>query len=228
MVASHPPIRATLPPVFEALLWDNDGVLVDTEGLYFQATREVLAEVGVELTEDGYRQLFLVEARGAWHLAEPRLGADDLAALKRRRGLRYRDLIEERRHELVIPGATDAARKLAARYRMAIVTSSERDHFECIHRRTELLGHFELVLTQGDYRASKPDPEPYLTAVARLGIAPERCLVLEDSERGLRAAKAAGLACWVLPSGLTRSFGFAEADHVLSGFPELLARLLPV
>jgi HAD superfamily hydrolase (TIGR01509 family) len=209
-------------PRFEALLWDNDGVLVDTERLYFEATRETLAEVGVALSPDDYRQLFLKEGRGAWHLAAG-LADGALEALKERRGRRYVARLE--RHDLLLPGVAEAIPRLGVRHRMAIVTSSDRDHFALIHRRTGLLPHFELVLTQGDYVNSKPDPEPYLTAVRRLGVAPERCLVIEDSERGLRAAKAAGLTCWVLPSDLTRPFRFAEADVVLQDLAELVDRL---
>ena len=98
---------------------------------------------------------------------------------------------------------------------MAIVTSSEPGPFARTHARTGLLPHFELVLTRVDYTNAKPNPEPYLCAVSRLGVPPARCLVIEDSERGLRAAKAAGLACWVVPSGLTASGNFAAADAVL-------------
>ena len=93
---------------------------------------------------------------------------------------------------------------------MAIVTSSEPGPFARTHARTGLLPHFELVLTRVDYTNAKPDPEPYLCAVARLGVPPARCLVIEDSERGLRAAKAAGLCLLGVPSGLTAAGDFAR------------------
>jgi HAD superfamily hydrolase (TIGR01509 family) len=117
-------------------------------------------------------------------------------------------------------------RALARRYRLAIVTSSDPEPFARTHARTALLGHFELVLTREHYVRSKPDPEPYLCAVERLGVAPGRCLVIEDSERGLQAAKAAGLACWVIPSGLTRSGRFDGADAVLADLRAAADRLL--
>ena len=115
---------------------------------------------------------------------------------------------------------------LARRYRMAIVTSSQRDHFEQIHRSTRLLQHFELVLTHGDYARAKPEPDPYLMALERLSLPAEACLVIEDSERGLRAAKAAGLACWVIPTALTRAGDFRAADQVLESVGDAAARLL--
>ena len=84
-----------------------------------------------------------------------------------------------------------------------------------------------MVLTREQYRRSKPDPEPYLCAVARLGLTPAECLVIEDSERGLRAARAAGIACWVIPSSLTARERFEGASAILPDLTAAMARLLP-
>jgi len=126
----------------------------------------------------------------------------------------------------MIPGVADIVPALARRYRLAIVTSSEPGPFARTHARTGLLEHFELVLAQGDYARAKPEPDPYLRAVERLGLEPDRCLVIEDSERGLRAAKAAGLRCWVIPSRLTAGGRFDAADAVLGDLAAAAARLL--
>ena len=211
--------------MFEAILFDNDGVLVDTEALYFRANREALATVGVVLEETTYVEYFLRQGLGAWHLAEARgVSPEGIAELRAARDRRYFQLVEEA--EILIPGVADLLPRLGARFRMAIVTSSEPEPFARTHARTGLLPHFELVLTRVDYTSSKPDPEPYLCAVARLGLSPARCLVIEDSERGLRAAKAAGLSCWVIPSGLTAGGDFLAADAVLPDLGAAVARLL--
>jgi HAD superfamily hydrolase (TIGR01509 family) len=211
--------------LFDTILFDNDGVLVDTEDLYFRANREVLAGIGVTLDEDGYRELFLHSGRGAWHLAEARgHDAAAIASMRAARDRRYAELVATA--DVVMPGAAALVPSLAARYRLAIVTSSDPEPFARTHARTGLLGHFELVLTRDCYRQSKPDPEPYLCAMARLAAAPERCLVIEDSERGLRAAKAAGLTCWVIPSRLTVGGRFDGADAVLPDLAVAAQRLL--
>lgn len=159
--------------MFDAILFDNDGVLVDTEALYFRANREALATVGVALDEPTYVQYFLREGLGAWHLAEARgITPEGIAALRAERDRRYFQLVEEA--EIVIPGVSELLPRLAARFRMAIVTSSEPGPFARTHARTGLLPHFELVLTRVDYTNAKPDPEPYLAAVARLGLPPAR------------------------------------------------------
>jgi HAD superfamily hydrolase (TIGR01509 family) len=211
--------------MWKALLWDHDGVLVDTEKFYFQATRELLAEVGVELGEADYRRFFLVEGTGAWHLASERgCSAAVIRDLKRRRDERYRELLLV--EDVTIAGVADLLAELSAHVRMAIVTSSRRAHFDAIHSRTDLTRCFELILAREDYRSSKPDPEPYATAVQRLQLSAPECLVIEDSERGLSAAKAAGLTCWVIPSALTRPSSFAAADRQFDDLAALRRALL--
>ena len=210
---------------FEAILFDNDGVLVDTEELYFAANRETLGAIGISLGEDDYIELFLRTGQGAWQLLEAQ-GYDSagIAAWRAGRNRRYEELVTTA--EVTIAGAHAVVVALARRYRLAIVTSSEPEPFARTHRRTGLLPHFELVLTRDQYRQSKPDPEPYRQAMWRLGLTPERCLVIEDSERGLRAAKAAGLTCWVIPSRLTAGLSFDGADAVLANLSEVASRLL--
>jgi len=209
-----------------ALLWDNDGVLVDTEGLYYQATREVLATVGVTLTEAQYVELFLRQGTGAWHFA---LAAGEsearVAQLKAARNARYTQLLAAAQ-DLTLPGARAAVSALAQRYRMAVVTTSAPDHFERIHRSTDLLGYFEFCLTRGDYARSKPHPDPYLLALERIGLPAERCLVIEDSERGAQAAAAAGLRVWVVPSHFTRGLAFKDAERVFDDIGTLASALL--
>ena len=211
--------------MFDALLLDNDGVLVDTERLYFVANRDVLATVGIALTEEEYVEFFLRQGVGAWHLAAARgLAPDVIEALRNARDQRYFELVGQA--DITIPGVAALLPALAARYRLAIVTSSEPEPFARTHARTGLLSHFEFVLTRVDYTQSKPAPEPYLRAVDRMGLPPARCLVIEDSERGLRAAKAADLTCWVIPSTFTVGCLFAGADAVLDSFEAAAARLL--
>ncbi len=211
--------------MFQAILFDNDGVLVDTESLYFRANREVLATAGVQLDEAAYVELYLRQGLGAFHLATERgLSDADVQALRAARNRRYIELVAN--EDILIPGVFDLVRRLSRQARLAIVTSAEPEPFARSHARTGLLSFFELVLTRADTLRAKPDPEPYLLALARLGVAAPQALVIEDSERGLRAAKAAGLACWVIPSGLTHGSDFSAADAVLPDLAAAAARLL--
>jgi HAD superfamily hydrolase (TIGR01509 family) len=206
--------------VIKAILWDNDGVLVDTEKLYFEATRRVMADVGVNLSEQAFVEFFMVQSTGAWHLAAERgVPEAEIPALKERRNALYSALLL--RPDLLIEGAAETVRALAPRYRMAVVTSSRREHFELIHRNTGLADCFAFTLCAGDYSRYKPDPEPYALAAEKTGFRAEECLAVEDSERGLASASAAGIPCVVIPNGLSRNGRFAAAIRVLRDIREL-------
>jgi HAD superfamily hydrolase (TIGR01509 family) len=210
--------------VVKAVFFDNDGVLVDTEHLYFKATQHVLATAGVHLTEDEYVELFLVQGHGAWDLAESRgVPASDIDRLRDERNALYSDWLT--RAPLVAAGITAVLDALRGKYVMGVVTTCSREHFEVIHRRSGLLEYFDFVLLPGDYPRKKPHPDPYLTAVQRSGVEAAACVAIEDSERGLMSATAAGLRCLVVPTLLTRGRRFAGAHTVLSTVTDIPAVL---
>lgn len=212
--------------MFSAILWDNDGVLVDTEKYYYQATRDTLAEVSVELTEALFQELFLVRSQGAWHLAlEKGVPPSDVERLRDRRNALYVRLLEE--NHLLIEGVEETLRQLKRHFKMGIVTSSHKVPFDAIHRKTGILPYFDLVLVREDYGRSKPDPEPYVKATTLLGLEPSSVLAVEDSRRGLISAKQAGLTCWAIPNGLTAGDEFLDADRVLTHIGEVASLLLP-
>jgi len=208
----------------KAIFWDNDGVLVDTERLYFLATQQVLATVGIPLTKEQYIELFLVQGAGAWHLAaEKGVSPSAIEQLRNERNILYSTLLCQ--EHLIIDGVQRVLDALHRTYVMGIVTSCQQDHFALIHQTTGLLQYFHFVLTASDYTHSKPHPEPYLLAVERSGFRKEECLVIEDSARGLTTAKEAGIRCIVVPSEFTRGSDFAGAYKVLASLTELLAEL---
>ncbi len=208
--------------MFKAILWDNDGILVQTEEWYYEANKRVLAGEGVDLSFELYHDLLLRQNIGAWHLLE---GASDEAVekLKRKRNRIYAELL--RTQDIFVRAARDVLESLHGRYAMGIVTSSLKDHFQIIHDRSGLLPYFDFVVASGDFTKSKPDPEPYLVGIDRTGYAAHECVAIEDSERGVLAAKRAGLTCWALPSAMTGSGDFSMADRVLDSLQDVPALL---
>lgn len=200
--------------MFDAIFWDNDGVLMTTEHLYYRANAEALAAVDVPLSLADFQQISLVRGESVLALA----GAAE-AEIRPLRDRRYLELLAE--EATVMPGAPELLGRLAGRLPMAIVTSCRRVHFEAMHRQSGLLGHFDFVLTREDYRHSKPDPEPYLTACRRAGVAPARALAVEDSERGVTAAARAGLTVAALPGDLNAGGDFSAARWQLETLSEL-------
>ena len=94
---------------------------------------------------------------------------------------------------------------------MAVVTSCKREHFDAVHTDTNVRKYFEFVLALEDYPRTKPQPDPYLAALARAGVRADEAVAIEDSPRGVRAAVAAGVPCIAIPRGLTRDGDFCGA-----------------
>ena len=200
--------------MLKAVLWDNDGILVDTEELYFTATHEVLLEVGIRLTTELFMQISLKQGQSTFDLAARQGAAPEvIARLRDDRNRRYSELL--RNGVRIMDGVEDTLRHLQGKAIMGVVTSCRKEHFEIIHSGTGLLHFFDFVLTRDNYKKSKPNPEPYLTALSQTGLEPQDCIVVEDTERGLAAAKAAGIRCLVVPNALTLGSKFTGAYRVL-------------
>lgn len=210
--------------MLQAILWDNDGVLVDTERLFYEANRDLFRPFGLELSEQHFFDWYLADNRGAWHLLAPAMGEAQMAERRAHRNAVYaRRLASE--HIPAIDGVAEVLASLSPRVRMGVVTSSIREHFDIIHARLPLRRHFEFVLTHESCATSKPSPEPYLLGLARLGVAAADALVVEDSPRGLRAAMAAGIRCVILRNALTRGYDFPGAYRVVDTMPQLHAEI---
>lgn len=206
--------------MIEAIFWDNDGVLVDTEALFFAANRDLLAEHGVALDHEIFAEWSLRRGVSVFDMLEDTT-VSEREALRAERNRRYEQSL--RMGVEVFAGVEACLQELHGRVPMAVVTSAYPEHFEIIHAQTDLMQYFEFALRGGDYARHKPHPDPYLDAATRLGVDPSRCLVVEDSERGLASAVAAGMRCIVLPNPLAVDADLDAAHRVLNGVSEVPA-----
>ena len=205
------------------LLWDHDGVLVDTEPLYFAATQECLKLLGLDMDQAAYLRLMAV-GRTSWELArEHGISEAVISEARQERDRRYQEYLLTR--EIEIDGVIDVLSSLKPRYRMAIVTTSKRADFELIHRSRQIRDFFEFVITVEDCAKAKPDPDPYLRALRKFGAGPDDAVAIEDSSRGLSAAIAAGLKCIIIRNDFTSTQDFTGACCVLGSVRELPALL---
>jgi HAD superfamily hydrolase (TIGR01509 family) len=201
------------------LLWDQDGVLVDTERWFFVATQECLCELGVELDQATYLQ-YMAAGRSCWELALDHGQSDVVIAEKRQeRDRRYQSYLATK--DITIEGVLETLHVLCQQYRMAIVSTSKRADMALIHRSRVLLPFFEFVLTIEDYAQPKPAPDPYLKALHRFGAVAKEAVAIEDSARGLRSAIAAGVDCVVVCNAFTASQDFSGAWRMLHAILEL-------
>lgn len=215
---------AFTPNRYTHILFDHDGVLVDTEPLYYWATRVCLAQLGVDLALPEYLERMTTGA-SSWDLAR-RQGAreSDIEYWHARRNVLYQDLLAS--ESIDIEGVEEALARLGKHLGLAIVTTALPEDFAIIHRNRNIVRHVDFVLTRDTYRRSKPHPDPYLAALERFGIDPDCALAVEDSERGLRAAVAAGIDCAVVHNAFTAEQDFSLASYRIEGLGELVERIL--
>ena len=201
------------------ILFDHDGVLVDTEYWYFKAAERALADVGFTLDKDRYvRDMNL--GLGTW--VQPREAGVDEVTIKRQRDARNDYYQEYLRTEVIeIDGVLEVLRTLSGLVRMGIVTTSKRADFDLIHEKREIRQFMDFALVREDYEHAKPHPEPYLTGLKRFGAVREQALVVEDSARGLKSAVAAGIDCAIVHSDFTQASDFSKASHRINSLREL-------
>lgn len=205
----------------KAIFFDNDGILVDTEPLFFESNREVLRPYGVELTLEYFIEYSLTRGTGMDDLiAKEWRDKIDLLQLRKDRNKIYLKLLEEGGME-IFPQAGKVLKDLSKQLIIGIVTSSRREMFQKIHAQTGFLKYVDFVIDREDVIDSKPHPEPYLKALKLAKVEAHEALVIEDSARGLQSAVAAGIECWVIPTELTKHQDFSMAKKVLKNISEI-------
>lgn len=191
-------LKLALPPGdFKAYLFDCDGTVADSMPLHYIAWSQALGEWGCRFTEERFYQL------GGMPIVEI------IALLGREQGIEMPiSQVAKRKEQLYfehlpklqcVPEVLEHIEKQRGRIPFAIVSGSARDSVEASLRAVGLLDRFDVLVCAGDYTKSKPDPEPFLVAAERLGVSAQKCLVFEDTQMGIEAANAAGMASVLVP-----------------------------
>lgn len=203
---------------FDAVVFDLDGTLIDTEALGWQAGCAAFAEHGLTLDEDLFHQIVGKDKTSGGKIIRARYADVDMDALDRR----WVELVSAAYAKGIPhkPGALDAiAAVTQAGKSKAICTSSQQHEAEQKLSVTGLDAHFDLVVTVAHVTRAKPAPDPYLLTAEKLGVAPARVLAFEDSETGAQAAHAAGMTVVQVPDAIPATGRFAHhvAEDLLSG-----------
>lgn len=199
-----------------AVIFDMDGLLVDTERLQFGASDLVLRQLrGVTLPHDVMHALVGLRSDECWaRMREMYDLTESVDELEAAQAAFYAPMLRDRAEAM--PGARELIDVLHTRgYPLAIASSSPLWQIDAVIERLSIGGMFSAVASGQEVARGKPAPDVYLLAAERLGIAPARCVALEDSGPGTTAAKAAGMYAIVVPSAETAGHSFAGADRVL-------------
>ena len=211
-----------MPAVVEAVVFDMDGVLVDSEALWNAARQQVALEHGGRWSERAQRDMmgmsshewarYMHEDLGV-RLEPERISEEVVARMERL----YRERLP------LIDGAREAVERLAARWPLGLASSSNRELIDLVLDLLDVKHHFKATVSSEEVARGKPAPDVYLEAARRLGVNPTRPAAIEDSENGIRAARTAGMRVIAIPNphfppaedALTR------ADVILRSLEEL-------
>jgi HAD superfamily hydrolase (TIGR01509 family) len=208
--------------VIEAVVFDLDGVILDSEELWDEVREGLALERGGRWHEDAQADMMGMSSREWSVYMHERIGLpeppEEINAEVVRR------MLERYRRELpLIPGAVEAVERLAARWPLGLASSSNRELIDAALEAAGIARYFRVTVSSEEVERGKPAPDVYLEAARRLGVAPERCAAIEDSQNGIRSAKAAGMRVIAIPN---RRFppgeeALADADVLVDSIAEL-------
>ena len=179
-----------------AVLWDMDGMLLDSRDYHWLAWRDTMADEGMQLSYERFLASFgLKNDRILRGWLGDSLGDGDVQRIGDAKEEHYRRLSVEG-GVVPLPGAAEWVRRLKqGGWRQAVASSAPRENVEVMLRLLKLEACFDAIAAAEDVTAGKPDPQIFLAAALRLGARPEQSIVVEDAAAGIEAAKAAGMRC---------------------------------
>jgi HAD superfamily hydrolase (TIGR01509 family) len=206
------------------VLFDLDGVIIDSEELQYQAYQHVLAPFGVRVSREEYGSEWVGKGRGAEYAVETYELALTPEEVRQRRTRVYFDIL--RNGVSLMPGVVAALERLRSRFALAVATNSNREDTAFVLEHLAVSQYFTAVVTRDMYAHAKPAPDAFLTAARGLGLPPQRCVVIEDAFKGVMAAARAGCKCVAIPHDFTRGNDFSAATRVVGSLDEVTVELI--
>lgn len=212
---------------FEAVIFDMDGVIVDSEPLHEQSFLEVWDELGYGENHGIYFPDFYGRSdRVVWEAFiekhNPTTAIEELIGLREERLIRML-----REQEPLFDGVTDLIQRLAKRYPLGLASGSIHRVIDEVLAMQNLRSYFKDITSSEDVSVPKPSPEIFLLSAKRLGVPPEKCCVIEDTVNGIKAAKAAGMTAVAITNTFDASSLFdAGADTVCSNYSSIHSQFI--
>jgi len=204
----------------KAILWDMDGVIVDSNPFHFAAWQETFAKRGVEFTKEDFTKLF--GTRNDFIIRKvlgKELCEEDIKTIAQEKETSFREKIK--RNIKPFPGAVKLLDTIKrANFRLALVSSAPRENIDLLIGKLNLEGFFDCIVFGQEVSESKPSPLLYLLAAEKLRAAPQNFIVIEDSPFGVKAAKAAGMRCLAVTNTHPKQ-ELEEADKVVDSLEDI-------
>lgn len=206
------------------VIFDLDGVLIDSEGLYYRAYSEVLKPYGVTVSREEYEDHWIAQGNGPEYIVAKHNLPIAPEEMRQLRSPIYLRLLET--EVQLMPHVKETLARLLPHCALTVATNSNREHLDAILRKFGLDQFFPSTIARQDYQKAKPQPDAFLAAARLLELSPARCVVIEDTYKGVLAATSAGMACIAVPNDYTRRNDFSRAHLILPNLGELTIEIV--
>ena len=204
----------------KAIIFDMDGVIINSEPLHVKIERELLEELGGTITDKEHSNFIGTTDYHMWSTFKEQfnieLSVDEIIKIKR-------DRFNENIHKIeLVPGFWDFFIKVyEAGHPLALASSNNKESVNLIVEKFELNKYLKVIMTGEDVSEGKPNPEIFLKTAEKLGVSPSNCIVIEDAKNGVLAAKAAGMKCIGFNNPVFGKQDLSGADLIIDSFSEL-------
>lgn len=206
------------------VIFDLDGVIIDSEGLQYRAYSAVLERFGVRVSREEYGREWIAAGRGTEYAVKTYNLPLSPGELKELKHPVYRELLHNQ--VTLMPHAAAVIARLCGRFPLTVATNSYREEVTFVLDRFDLRACFSAVIAREDYENAKPEPDAFLTAAGALRLPPDRCVVIEDAYKGVAAAYRAGCKCIAVPHDFTRDNDFSLATCIVESLDDVTAALI--
>ncbi|MHC4432672.1 MAG: HAD family hydrolase [Planctomycetota bacterium] len=210
--------------MISTVIFDLDGLLADTEDLHRAAYQKVFAGFDVELSDEQYAYHWIRSGKGTGAFLNERNLAIDPALVRRQKACIYNKLVSEGVNSM--PGSRDLLSSLEGHKAMVLATSSYSADARAVLGALGFDTFFPCMVAKDDVEHIKPHPEIFLRAAGKMAAAPEQCIVIEDAEKGVLAAHAAGMKCIAVPNEHTANNDFSKATLVVDSLEQIDRELI--
>jgi len=208
--------------MINTIIFDMDGVIIDSEPIHLSMTKELLKQFNIEISDQELHTFVGTSSRNMWECFKEKFGiAISIEELLEQDKSKYFKYLRE--HEIMpIPGVVSLIEDIyMASFPMILASSASSENIDIVLNKFGIAHYFKFRMSGANFRHSKPHPEIFLTSASITNTNPENCLVIEDSENGVRAAKSAGMKCIGFKNHNSGVQDLSQADIIIESFENI-------
>lgn len=204
---------------FKAIIFDKDGVIIDTKPIHYEVLQSFLKEMGLHITEEEYNHSCGITSIELFKRLNSKFNTNyDINTMVDKFQRKYINTIRENTNIKPIKNVDVLIKKLYEnKFKLAVASSAKREKIDLVLNRFGLADYFNAIVSGYEVNNSKPHPDIFLKAAEKLGVDPKECIVIEDSTNGIKAAKAANMFCVGYNNPISNQ-DLSEADMIINDF----------